>query len=87
MTASEFRECYGEIWLAEKVGADLQGLTTSGCRRARVRAAIDARALADLVVGRGPDGQPQTYAQAFERLYRTPYHVTETAYAPQEVVR
>ena len=87
MTASEFREAYGEMWLADKVGADLQGTTTSGCRRARVRAAIDAGDLANVVIGRGADGKPQTAGAAFERLYGVPFHVTETAYAPQEILR
>jgi hypothetical protein len=84
MSASEFREAYGEMWLADKVGADLQGTTTSGCRRARVRAAIEAGHLADTVVGKGPDGTPQTAAQAFDRLYGVPFHVTELEYAAQD---
>lgn len=62
-----------ELWLVKRLGqhgsAILEGVTTPEDRRARIRNSIISHGLAAVIVGRGKDRQPQTYAQAFERLY------------------
>lgn len=69
------REYRGSEWFARQLGISFDGVTTNGCRRARIRAAIVEQGLQD------------KYGAPFERLYGVPIEVTETAYAPQEVAR
>lgn len=58
-----------ELWLARRLKVDLGGTTTTGCRRARIRAAIVEQ------------GLQEKYAAPFERLYGVPLETTETEYA------
>ncbi len=72
------RTLAGELWLAERLAhhgalADPEGifagLTDRPIRAERMRQAIQRKGLADVVLGRGPDGKPSTYRETFERLY------------------
>jgi hypothetical protein len=66
------RTIQGEIWLAGRLGIDdlYAGVTTREQRRERLREEILNRGLAQVVLGRAPDGKSDTYSRAFERLYR-----------------
>ena len=46
-------------------------------RRERVRAAILKHRLEPVIIGRGRDGKPMSYEQAFERLYGQSLHVEQ----------
>lgn len=64
----------GELWLARRLGKHgvlivFEGDTDPETRKQRMRQAIVDRGLECVVVGRGPGGKTNTYAQAFERLY------------------
>ena len=65
----------GELWLARRLGKHgvlvvFDGDTTTEQRKARMREAILERGLETVICGRGVDGKPNTYGQAFRRLYR-----------------
>lgn len=64
-----------EIWLANRLrvhGVNIfEGDTTTAIRMQRAREGI-ARIGSEVAVGRGRDGKPVNYAQAFEALYREP---------------
>jgi hypothetical protein len=66
------REVQGELWLAGRLGIDdlYGGVTTREQRRERLREEILNRGLAQVVLGRGPDGKSDTYSRAFARVYR-----------------
>jgi hypothetical protein len=75
------RTIQGEAWLAGRLGiVDLHGgVTTTSLypgnspqeqRRERLREEILNRGLAQVVLGRGPDGNADTYSRVFMRLYR-----------------
>jgi hypothetical protein len=66
------RTIQGEIWLAGRLGIDdlYAGVTTREQRRERLREEILNRGLAQVVLGRGPDGNSDTYSRVFMRLYR-----------------
>jgi hypothetical protein len=66
------RTIQGEIWLAGRLGIDdlYGGVTTREQRRERLREEILNRGLAQVVLGRGPDGNADTYSRVFMRLYR-----------------
>jgi hypothetical protein len=66
------RTIQGEIWLAGRLGIDdlYAGVTTREQRRERLREEILNRGLAQVVLGRGPDGNADTYSRVFMRLYR-----------------
>jgi hypothetical protein len=66
------RTIQGEIWLAGRLGIDdlYAGVTTREQRRERLREEILNRGLAQVVLGRGPDGNADTYSRVFLRLYR-----------------
>lgn len=68
------RTIQGEIWLAGRLGIDdlYGGVTTREQRRERLREEILNRGMANATVGRGPDGQPESFGRVFERLYRVP---------------
>ena len=59
----------GETELAKRCGIEniFEGLTTTESRRERVRAAVLDRDPA--VCWKGPTGKPETYAEAFARVY------------------
>lgn len=63
----------GELWLSRRLilhGVDLHaGTTDTNLRKDRAREAIKSHGLECVICGRGPDSKPNTYAQAFERLY------------------
>lgn len=64
----------GESWLAdrlEKHGVKdiFAGMTDQDIRRERFRKAIRDAGLEQVQCGRAPDRKPNTYAQAFKRLY------------------
>jgi len=65
-----------EIWLANRLrqhgAAIFDGVTDPEARRERVRAAILAHGLAQVIVGRGQDRKPRTYAEVFEAIYGEP---------------
>jgi len=69
--AADMREFRGSEWFARQLGIRFEGVTSTACRRAKIREAMIAQRREDL-------------AAHFERLFGVPYHVTETAYAPQE---
>lgn len=62
----------GERELAERCGiADIYaGDTSTDARRERVRKAVLERDPA--IAWRGPTGKPETYAEAFARVYNEP---------------
>lgn len=64
----------GEMWLAGKLGIDdlYGGVTTVEKRRERLREEILVRGIANDRAGRTASGESETYARAFERLYRQP---------------
>jgi hypothetical protein len=72
MSAPELQRLAHEQWLAQRLGEHgagvFTGLTDRDTRRERFRAAILEHGLEAVVVGRH-EGKPQTYAQAFERLF------------------
>lgn len=74
-TQTEFPVLIGEQWLAERLGLHgvkiFDGVTDQTERRERFRAAILDAGLELVVCGRGSDGKPNNYRQAFERLYHT----------------
>ena len=59
----------GERELAKRCGIEdiYAGDTTTDSRRERVRAAVLERD--PVIVWRGPTGKPETYAEAFARIY------------------
>jgi hypothetical protein len=59
----------GESELAKRCGITnlWDGATTSESRRERIRAAVLERDPA--IVWRGPSNKPETYAEAFARIY------------------
>jgi hypothetical protein len=64
----------GETWLADRleqhgVTTIFDGLTDQDTRRERFRRAILDAGLEEVQCGRAPDKKPNTYRQAFERLY------------------
>lgn len=65
-----------ELWLARRLrehgAAVFEGVTDRDTRRERARAAILAHGLAQVIVGRGRDRKPCTYAEAFVRVYGEP---------------
>lgn len=79
--ASVFPELKGPLWLARRLGlhgvlvdtAVLSGVTDAAERRARLkdllRDAIVKAGCEVVICGRGSDGKPNTYAEAFERMY------------------
>lgn len=75
MTKKDRDLMVNEVWLARRLKVCLQGTTSLGCRRARIRQAIVEQNLED------------KYGAPFERLYGVPLHVTETQYAPEEATR
>lgn len=64
-----------EAWLATRLGNHgvevFIGLTDFDTRRERIRSAITANQLELVIVGAN-ERKPETYAQAFERVYREP---------------
>lgn len=65
-----------EAWLIHRLGDHGRhvedGVTDVTVRRERIRAAILEGTLDTVVVGRAASGKPETYAEAFERLYGEP---------------
>ncbi len=59
----------GETELAKRCGIEniFAGDTTTDSRRERVRAAV--MELDPAIAWRGPTGKPETYAEAFARIY------------------
>lgn len=74
--ASRFDLLTRELWLAQRLrqhgAAVFEGVTDRDTRRERVRAAILAHGLAQVIVGRDRDRKPRTYAQLFEAIYGEP---------------
>jgi hypothetical protein len=48
------------------------GLTTSDITKDRIRAAIIEARVDCAIVGRAPNGKPETYSQSFARFYGEP---------------
>lgn len=48
------------------------GATTPEIRAQRMREAITAAGVAEVVIGRAPDGKAMRYRQAFQRCYGVP---------------
>lgn len=65
-----------ELYLAKRLGDHgagvFTGLTDPAIRRERIRAAILEHGLELVILGRGKDKKPESYAQVFERLYGEP---------------
>lgn len=74
--AQQFREFDGELFFARRLkdhGARIfEGITDPEERRERIRFAIIENALDAVIIGKSAAGKTETYAQAFERLYREP---------------
>ena len=68
-----FDKLDSEMWLVRRLaehGAKIfDGVTDSAERLKRMRAAIREHGLESVIVGRGKDGKPATYSEAFQRLY------------------
>jgi len=63
-----------EMWLARRIGLHgievvFRGDTDAETRKERMRKAILDSGLEAVVCGRGPGQKPNTYAEAFQRLY------------------
>ncbi len=70
-----------EHWMARKLGLplDWDGGTTSGeQRREAIRESILRRCLNYATAGRNPQGQSETWAELFERLYGAPLDPTDS---------
>lgn len=68
-----------EQWLARRLQMPRSwdsGVTTAEQRRERIRAAILERNIQDTRAG-WRQGNPETWAQLFRRVYRTPLNPTE----------
>lgn len=65
-------ELDNEMWLANRIRAHgifiFEGVTTPEIRKQRMRDAIN-KIGSEVVVGRGKDRKPVSYARAFEHLY------------------
>lgn len=69
----DFRaEAYLERRLGEHGARIEEGLTDAAIRKARMRAAITTAGLADVVIGKGRDGKPMLYREAFAHVYGEP---------------
>jgi hypothetical protein len=68
-----------ELWLSQRLrekGVTVDaGVTTQAERAARARNAIERNGLAEVIVGRGPDGKPMRYRQLWEHVYGQPWTV------------
>lgn len=63
-----------ELWLCNRLrdhgGMEVHnGITDYAIRMGRVREAIKHAGLEDAVIGRGKDGKPMLYREAFARIY------------------
>lgn len=69
-----------EAWLAKRLGEHgagvFTGLTDPDIRRERIREAITANLLELVIIG-ATDRKPETYEQAFERVYGEPLKATK----------
>lgn len=73
---TELERLDGELWLCKRLGdhgaSVHEGLTTTESRREQIRQIILRERFESVLVGRGKDRKPMTYAEAFERLYGEP---------------
>jgi hypothetical protein len=66
--------------LEQRLDTDLfEGVTGHADRCDRARLAITALGCDTTIIGRRPDGKPETYAQFFERLYGEPLRAKRRA--------
>ena len=77
---------YNEQWLLRRLreqgaGTLDAGDTTPEERRERVRQAILTHGLTSVIIGRGKDGKPMLWPQAFEALYGVPFAAQEASAA------
>jgi hypothetical protein len=71
-----FADLQQETWLANRLRqlrANLEGDFPT--MKARLRQAIEAQGYEAIIAGRNPDnGRPETFAEAFERIFGEPFH-------------
>jgi hypothetical protein len=79
---AEFNPLDAEMWLAKRITQHLSAVfietTSRDIRKERIRRAIIAGALDVVILGRHA-GKPETYTQAFERLYGEPLQPKKSA--------
>lgn len=73
---AQFKMLDAELWLLGRLQQHLAqiftGETDADVRRERVRRAIIAGELEQIILGKRADGKVENYADAFERLYHEP---------------
>lgn len=74
MRSKSLLNLYTEQWLMRRLqdhgcGMLDEGVTTAEERKQRVAQAIQEHGLEHVVLGRGKDGKPLNYGEAFARLY------------------
>jgi hypothetical protein len=76
-----FKTIDAEMWLLGRIQYHIAqvftGATDPDIRRERVRRAIIVGELDKVILGKRAGGGSENYAQAFERLYGEPLHVTK----------
>jgi hypothetical protein len=75
-------EAYFVRRLAEHGRTVFAGISDPDIRRERIRQAILDGKLDCAILGRRPDGKPETYQAAFERHYQQPLHVKQPKERP-----
>ncbi len=82
-TRDLFTMLEGERWLVARLAAHrrpvmLRGHEDDAGRREQIRKTIVDTGCQDTVLGRKPGGGAETYASAFERIYREPLDPKKT---------
>jgi hypothetical protein len=70
--SADLKHDMGEMWLARRCGDFghvFGGVTDPALRQQRIREAIREGALEETICGRGKDGRPETFREAYTRLY------------------
>jgi hypothetical protein len=74
----DFKHFDVEMYFARRLGEHgksiFTGLSDPTITKARIRQAIIDSRLDCTIIGRAPNGKPETYAQSFERFYNEPLH-------------
>jgi hypothetical protein len=74
--AFEFKTFDTEMFFARRLKEHgkrcFEGITWPEVTKERIRAAIIESRVDCVIIGRAPNGKPETYAQSFERFYGEP---------------
>lgn len=81
-TSLDFKHFDVEMYFARRLGEHgkhvFTGLSDPTITKDRIRQAILGAHLDCTIIGRAPNGKPETYAQSFERFYGEPLNPKTT---------